>query len=95
MKVLSLVDRTTGQARSVVVDDLKPATIVPILEENISKEARVVTDEAGHYHYLRDSFAEHSVVKHHAPFRSAAMSACSGSRKRQRCSLWAVFGRVC
>src|SRR5215207_8799519 len=64
MKVLSLVDRTTGQARSVVVDDLKPATVVPILEENISKEARVVTDEAGHYHYLRDSFAEHGVVRH-------------------------------
>ena len=64
MKALSLVDRTTGQARSVVVDDLKPATVVPILEENIGKEARVVTDEAGQYHYLRESFAEHSVVRH-------------------------------
>ncbi len=64
MKVLSLVDRTTGQARSVVVDDLKPATVVPIVEENIAKEARVVTDEAGHYHHLRDSFVDHSLVKH-------------------------------
>ena len=64
MKVLSLLDRETKQARSVVVDDLKPATVVPILEENIAKEARVMTDEAGHYYYLRDSFAEHRVVRH-------------------------------
>jgi len=27
-------------------------------------------------------------ARSHAPFRSAAMSACSGSRNRQRCSLW-------
>jgi transposase-like protein len=64
MKVLSLVDRTTGQARSVVVDDLKPATVVPILKDNIAAEARVMTDEAGHYHYLGASFAGHGVVRH-------------------------------
>jgi transposase-like protein len=68
LKVLSLVDRRTGEARSVVVDDLKPATVVPILPENIAAEARVMTDEAGHYyHYhLRDHFAEHNVVRHSA-----------------------------
>src|SRR5215218_6883234 len=66
MKVLSLLDRETKQARSVVVDDLKPATIVPILEENIAKEARVMTDEGGHYHHLRDHFLEHGVVRHGA-----------------------------
>jgi hypothetical protein len=64
MKVLSLVDRAAGQARSVVVDDLKSATVVAILEENIAKKARVLTDEAGHYHLLRDRFAEHSGVRH-------------------------------
>jgi transposase-like protein len=64
MKVLSLVDRTTGQARSMVVDDLKPATTTPILRENIAKETRVMTDEAGHYYYLDKDFAEHHVVKH-------------------------------
>jgi ISXO2-like transposase domain len=61
---LSLLDGETKQGRAVIVDDLKPATVVPILEENISKEARVMTDEAGHYYYLRDSFAEHKVVRH-------------------------------
>jgi len=64
MKVLSLLDRETGQTRSMVVDDLKPATIVPILEDNIAKEARVMTDEGGHYHHLRKRFAEHRVVRH-------------------------------
>ena len=64
MKALSGFDSETKQARSVVVDDLKPATIVPILKENTAKEARVMTDEAGHYHRLRESFAEHSVVRH-------------------------------
>ena len=64
IKVLSLLDRETGQARSMVVDDLKPATIVPILEENIAKEARVMTDEAGHYYHLPRHFADHGVVRH-------------------------------
>jgi transposase-like protein len=71
MKVLSLVDRETKQARSMVVDDLKPATLVPILEENIAKEARVMTDEAGYYYNLDKSFAEHGVVRHaHAEYVS-------------------------
>ncbi len=48
-KVLSLVDRSTGQARSVVIDDMKGTTIIPIVEANIAREARVMTDEAPHY----------------------------------------------
>jgi transposase-like protein len=64
MKVLSHVDPRTGEPRSMVVDDLKPATIVPILEDNIAKEARVMTDEAGHYFHLGKSFAEHGFVRH-------------------------------
>ncbi|HEV2604640.1 MAG TPA: IS1595 family transposase [Microvirga sp.] len=64
LKVLSLVDRETGKARSMVVDDLKPATVVPILRENIAKETLVMTDEAGHYHHLSDDFSAHGVVRH-------------------------------
>jgi ISXO2-like transposase domain len=70
MKVLSLVNRATGQARSVVVDDLKPATVVAILEENIAKKARVLTDE-GPLSSLRDRFAEHSGVRHRKEERLA------------------------
>ena len=63
-KVLSLVDRDTGRARSVVIDDLKSATVVPILREHIAPEARIMTDEAGHYRYLIHDFAKHYVVRH-------------------------------
>ena len=44
-KVLALVDRDTGRAKSMVVDDLKAKTLVPILKANIAKEATVYTDE--------------------------------------------------
>ena len=64
MKMLSLVDRRTGQARSMVVDDLKPTTIAPILRENMSREARLATDEAGHYLHIGKEFADHGVVRH-------------------------------
>ena len=63
-KVLSLVDRNTGKARSMVVDDLKITTVMPILKENIAREARIMTDEAGQYTYLRRHFADHGVTHH-------------------------------
>ena len=63
-KVLALVDRETGRAKSMVVDDLKAKTLVPILKENIAAEATVYTDEAGQYHHLGRVFAEHEIVRH-------------------------------
>ncbi len=65
-KVLSLVDRSSGQVRSYVVDDLRVTTIVPILNENIAREARLMTDEAHHYKRVGRTFAEHGVVLHRA-----------------------------
>lgn len=64
MKVLTLVDRDAGKARSMVVDNLKPATIAPILRENMAREARLATDEAGHYLHVGKEFADHGVVRH-------------------------------
>ncbi len=61
-KVLTLVERG-GKARSMVVNDLKAKTIVPILKANIDKESRVMTDEAGQYRYLHRDF-EHDFVRH-------------------------------
>ncbi|WP_424975284.1 IS1595 family transposase [Dinoroseobacter sp. S124A] len=49
MKVLTLVDRDTKQAKSIVVDDLRKSTLIPILQDNIAKEAFVLTDEASQY----------------------------------------------
>jgi transposase-like protein len=65
-KVLSLVDRTTGQARSIVVDDLKTKTLLPILRANIAREARLLTDEAGQYSTMDMYFREHKFVSHGA-----------------------------
>lgn len=65
-KVLSLVDRTTGKAKSVVVDNLNMSTLIPILRENINEEAVVYTDEATYYKRLDASFAKHEFVRHAA-----------------------------
>jgi len=63
-KVLSLVDRKSGKSRSMVIDDLKAKTIMPLLHKNILSGARILTDEAGQYHYTRESFADHAFVRH-------------------------------
>ncbi|MGM0743507.1 MAG: IS1595 family transposase [Pseudomonadota bacterium] len=65
-KLLTLVDRNTGRAKSMVVDDLKTATLLPILQENIAKEAVVYTDEAGQYRKLSADFAAHDFTRHGA-----------------------------
>jgi len=64
MKVLSLVDREKRKVRSVVIDDLKAETIIPILEENTAKEATIMSDEAGQYGTVGDKFIDHQTVNH-------------------------------
>ena len=66
MKVLTLVDRSTGRAKSMVVDNLKVATLLPILRANIAKEAVIHTDEAMQYDSLYKHFAGHQTVNHGA-----------------------------
>lgn len=63
-KVLSLVDRSSGQARSMVVDNLKAKTLIPILQENIAREARIMTDEAGQYKFVGQHFSDHGFTRH-------------------------------
>lgn len=65
MAVLSLVERG-GEVRSVHVDNIKTATVVPIVEANVAKEARVMTDDALQYEDQLGDFAEHGVVNHSA-----------------------------
>ena len=65
-KVLSLLDRDTGRTRSMVVDDLKATTVMPILKAHIAKEAKLMTDEAQHYHFAKKHFAKHGTVVHSA-----------------------------
>jgi transposase-like protein len=64
MKVVSLVDRDSGRARSYVVGDLSMKTIIPILEANISRQAHLMTDEAPRYASIGWNYAAHGVVNH-------------------------------
>ena len=41
MKVVTLGDRTTGRAKSIVVGDLKIRTLLPFLQAHIAKEATI------------------------------------------------------
>lgn len=62
--VLTLVDRETGRARSMVVDRLDAVTVGTILTENIAAEARLMTDEHPLYGFLSYPFADHGRVNH-------------------------------
>jgi transposase-like protein len=85
-KVLSLVDRTTGQSRSMVVENIDWNTVKPIMLNNISHEARILTDDAGHYNVARVYFAGHETVNHSVkeyvrlsdPWRQTALASLSG-----------------
>ena len=65
-KILSLIDRSTGRQRSMVVDSLKAADLLPILRANIAAEAMVMTDEASQYRTLGSEFAGHGFTRHGA-----------------------------
>ncbi len=64
MKVLSLVDRPTGRARSMVVDDTTAATVAPIVQANITKEARRLTDQSRIYTKVGTTSAAQGTVDH-------------------------------
>ena len=62
--VLTLVSRD-GEARSFHVESANQANILPIIRENLAAEAKVVTDDAGHYRNLDKEFM-HAFVNHSA-----------------------------
>jgi len=59
--VMTLVDRTSGRAHSIVmpVDHLNAAEVATILTANVSREARLMTDEGTHYKTPGKLFADH------------------------------------
>lgn len=59
MKVLALVDRDTGKARTMVIDNVNAATLMPIVHANVAREARIMTDEHSGYRSIKDHFAGH------------------------------------
>ena len=62
--MLTLVDRKSSQSKSFVVENVKASTLLPILRENIAKEAIVYTDEAKQYGKLGSEFAGHDFTTH-------------------------------
>lgn len=64
-QILTLVDRSTGRSVSMVFDGtITAANIGPVLQANIAKEARLLTDEARHYKPAGHYFAGHGTVAH-------------------------------
>lgn len=64
--VMTLVDRDSGRARSVVMSELNSTEIREILRENVATQAKLYTDEGRHYKPARDDFAAHETVNHSA-----------------------------
>jgi transposase-like protein len=64
--VLTLIDRKSGHARSFHVATTTANEIGPIVRKNISKEARLMTDQATWYKKLGAEFASHESVDHAA-----------------------------
>lgn len=65
-KVVSLVDRVTGRATSVVfTGHFSLKSIAPILEQHVARDSRIVTDEARHYRGLGAQYeGGHQSVAH-------------------------------
>jgi transposase-like protein len=61
--ILTLVERG-GSARSFHIDGKAISDVLPIVRENIVREATVMTDEAKHYYGVAGNFAGHKTVKH-------------------------------
>jgi transposase-like protein len=66
MKVLSLLDRSSGAKRSFVLDFISAKAIGEIFVENLSREAILMTDEARHYVKIGEGFAGHGHTNHAA-----------------------------
>ncbi len=66
MKVLALVDRSTGRSRAYVVDRVTAKEIAPIVHQNVHKLSKLMTDEASHYQSIGRYFYRHETVNHAA-----------------------------
>ena len=64
MRVVSLVDRDTGVARSFVSDSKSVGEVANIVRANVDRETKLTTDEARHYWTVGKEFAAHDRVLH-------------------------------
>ena len=61
--VVSLVERD-GKVRSFHVNDVTGATLKAKLLENVAKDAKLMTDDAGQYRHAKEDFPTHETVNH-------------------------------
>ncbi len=66
MKVLALVDRTTGRSRAFVINRIASSEVTPIVLRNVDREARLATDEASLYRFAGQHLRAHCAVNHGA-----------------------------
>ena len=64
MAVLALVDRDTRTMRTFTFEKNNAANVHPIVRANISREARLMTDEASMYRVVGREFAQHGTTLH-------------------------------
>ena len=64
MKVVSLLDKETGRARSIHVAGIEPNEVANIVRVNVARDSILVTDEARHYWAVGKEFADHRRVFH-------------------------------
>lgn len=64
MAVLALVDRDSRTMRTFAFDRCTAANIHPVVRANISREARLMTDESRIYTVIGREFAEHGKTLH-------------------------------
>ncbi|MES2288674.1 MAG: IS1595 family transposase [Pseudomonadota bacterium] len=64
MKVLALVDRDSGKARTMVIDKVSTKEVMPIVMANVAREAAIMTDESNIYPTIGKEFAAHGKTIH-------------------------------
>lgn len=62
--IMTLVDRDSGRAKSIVIDSVNAAEVGKVLREHVSKRARLMTDEGHHYKPHGKRFKSHEAVNH-------------------------------
>lgn len=66
LRIVALVDRSTGQARSMPANSMVRDEVAKIVRANVAKETKLTTDEARLYWALGREFAAHDRVLHGA-----------------------------
>lgn len=64
LRVVSVIDRDTGKARSMLANGLARDEVAQIVRANIAKEAKLTTDESRLYSAVGKEFASHDFVTH-------------------------------